>query len=636
MSTENFKETIKNIPNKPGVYRYYSRDNEVLYIGKAKNLKNRVSSYFQESRPRNERLTLMISQIDRIEYTVVDSEKESLILEANLINSHKPRYNILLKDDRSYVYARFTNDPIPGIFLTRSKYDPKSTYFGPYTKKSGIYNTLQTIRTLFPFCQEKRSQDRPCNYYSIKQCDGICDGLEDLNDYNQKLCQIQNILKGKTKPVKKYIQNHIKSAAAENNYELAGLWRDRLKILEETIADQKIVLSKPQDIDLVTFCITNSNENGSICSVFIQNIRSGRIINVNNFLLTGSDNDEIEFSFVRRFLSGYFNNKLDLAEVIIQVFNQNGDEFDQFQLEKNQVDLLTETLELKIYHPYNSHLNKKKINELLDLAKHNAIIYLQRNKLGQQLSIFEENNLFKAVVELKEKLYLKKLPRRIECYDISHLSGKFVYGSMVVFIDGRISKKNYRLFKTVEQNNDFENHKEVLRRRFERCLKWELDPDKKSDKNPWELPDLIIVDGGKGQLSSDLPLIDEYRQKFHENNLEFQVEISALAKREEEIFLPYNPNSIILSGHTKFLVQRVRDEAHRFAITNNRKARLKTVVKSQLDDIEGVGPKTKQKLLSTFGSTKKVIDTIYQNPELIHELVGQSTMNKIKKHFKIN
>jgi excinuclease ABC subunit C len=255
------------------------------------------------------------------------------------------------------------------------------------------------------------------------------------------------------------------------------------------------------------------------------------------------------------------------------------------------------------------------------------------------------------VVELQTKLNLKNIPRRIECYDISHLSGKFVYGSMVVFIDGRVSKKNYKSFKTTEQNNDFENHKEVLRRRFERCLKWELEnfdkshsePDSESipksisnSKNPWLLPDLIIVDGGKGQLSSDLPLIYEYKEKFNQNGLKFQVEIAALAKKEEEIFLPDNPQSIILENQVKFLVQRIRDEAHRFAITNNRKARLKTVIKSELDDIPGVGPKTKQKLLSTLGSTKKVIDTIYQNPELIHELVGDSATKKIKKHFNIN
>jgi excinuclease ABC subunit C len=290
---------------------------------------------------------------------------------------------------------------------------------------------------------------------------------------------------------------------------------------------------------------------------------------------------------------------------------------------------------LEIYLRNNFEENQHSINGLIDQAKQNALIYLERNQLGQKLSIFEENNLFSSVLDLQAKLGLKQIPRRIECYDISHLSGTFVYGSMVVFIDGRPAKNLYRLFKTKWQNNDFENHKNVLDRRFKRCLEWQLNPDNKDKENTWMLPDLIIVDGGKGQLSGDLEIFDNYRQQFTQAGLEFNVEVCSLAKREEELFLPHNPESVRVTGQTLFLIQRIRDEAHRFAITNNRKARLKTASKSQLDDIKGVGEKTKLKLLQVFGSTEKVISSLYSNPEMLYDLVGENIVNKLRKHFGI-
>ncbi len=341
-----------------------------------------------------------------------------------------------------------------------------------------------------------------------------------------------------------------------------------------------------------------------------------------------------------------------------------------------QKDLLEKLINTEIHLRNTFAVNQQEIGDLLEQGKQNALIYLQRNQLGQRLSIFEENNLFKAVVEIKEKLVLHKIPRRIECYDISHLSGKFVYGSMVTFIDGVASKKNYRLFKTKEQNNDFENHQEVLRRRLQRALDWELEsklsqkPEISSSignsdlnlissavgdkKNSWQLPDLIIVDGGKGQLSADLQISRNFQAKFRENNLEFEVEMVGLAKQEEEVFLPQHLDSLVeirdilpketsfgseggvlLAGQAKFLIQRIRDEAHRFAITNNRNARLKTASKSELDNIKGIGQKTKEKLLTTFGSTQNLVDYLYKNPELVYELVGKSIIEKLKKHFGV-
>jgi excinuclease ABC subunit C len=337
MTLSQLAKTLKNLPEKPGVYRFYGRDGVILYIGKAKNLKKRVNTYFQSSRPKNQRLTLMISQIEKIEFTVVKTEKESLILEANLIHQLQPKYNVLLKDDRSYLYVRFTNHPIPGVFLTRKKYDPNSHYFGPYTKRTGIFQTLRTLRTIFPFCQEKYPKNKPCSYVGIKQCDGICVGKETKKDYLEKLDQIKKVLSGKTEQVEIFIQNKIQDAIQIQNYELAALWRDRLKILKETVTDQKIVLPKEQDLDILALVIEENSDGFLIGSIFIQNIRAGKVINVNNFLLTGTKIEESELTqeealkevfntFLQRFMSSYYNSQEGSEDVpvLIQTYYTKG------------------------------------------------------------------------------------------------------------------------------------------------------------------------------------------------------------------------------------------------------------------------------------------------------------------------
>jgi excinuclease ABC subunit C len=337
----------------------------------------------------------------------------------------------------------------------------------------------------------------------------------------------------------------------------------------------------------------------------------------------------------------------------------------RINLNSAQKDSLSQLSGTAVYLRNVMQENQLEISQLQDLAKQNAFIYLQRQQLGQKLNIFEENNLYVTLVEIQQKLGLKKVPRRIECYDISHLSGKFVYGSMVVFKDGRPSSKDYRLFKTKEQNDDFANHKEVLTRRIKKYFEYQekidfkfnggISSENNSDQdlsirdmssqdmsildgryepvangkvNPWELPDLIIVDGGKGQLSSDEMVLAEF-------NLLGKIEICSLAKKEEEVFLPNQNDPVLLEGQARFMVQRIRDEAHRFAITSNRNARLKTASKSQLDDISGIGPVTKQKLLATFGSVTEIATAIDKNPELIHELVGASVFSKLKKFFGV-
>jgi excinuclease UvrABC nuclease subunit len=380
MSPIEIQNIVKNLPSLPGVYRFYGAGDIPLYIGKAKVLKNRVSSYFLEHRlADNPRLQLMVSQIVRVDYTVVSTEKDALILEANLIHNLQPKFNILLKDDRNYLYVRITNpdqkalnkpiekhrvgdkfgnleelpsnqrsgvvynsssnrsqdvnelqktieydqkdlnynnelyevnknlnfipfytyqNQIPTITLTRRKYDKTSEYFGPYTKKYGIFNVLRILRTIFPYCEKKISDGKPCQYVQIKQCDGICCGLEDIDSYNTKIEQIKKVLQGDTESVKIWLKGKILEAIELNNFELAALWRDKLNILDEVVSDQKIILPHPQNIDLISLLTQKDNDGFRIGSVFVQNIREGKIINVNNFLLSGTSGLEEQDSFV--------------------------------------------------------------------------------------------------------------------------------------------------------------------------------------------------------------------------------------------------------------------------------------------------------------------------------------------------
>ncbi len=356
---------LKNLPNQPGVYRYYGVSDNVLYIGKAKNLKNRVSQYFQNNKlENNPRLQIMVSQIERVEYTTVNTEKEALILEANLIYNLQPKYNILLKDDKSYLYIRVSNKQLvknstlfnlPRITLTRRKYDKNSDYFGPYTKKFGIVSVLRVLRSVFPYCEkvgiksEWTKQNKTyCQYYQLKQCDGICCGKETIEQYQNKIEQIKKVLSGETTSVKTWIKVKINEAIKINNYELASLWRDRLKLFDDVIANQQIILPQPQDLDILTLIHEKDKSGLAIASVFIQNIREGKIINLNNFIMSGSSEEfDYEYNqnqsldqnsgsnaikvnsktqntqvqdFVQTFMVNYYSEQVYKPEILLQVY----------------------------------------------------------------------------------------------------------------------------------------------------------------------------------------------------------------------------------------------------------------------------------------------------------------------------
>ena len=343
---------LKNLPSSPGVYRYYGIGDNVLYVGKAKNLKNRVSQYFQNNKLEgNSRLQTMVSQIERVEYTTVNTEKEALILEANLIYNLQPKYNVLLKDDRSYLYVRLSNKhlitnptlyDLPRITLTRRKYDKNSDYFGPYTKKFGIVNVLRVLRCIFPYCEKvgvkaewTKNDKTCCHYYQLKQCDGICCGKETIEQYLNKIEQLKKVLSGETDSVKSWIKIKIGEAIAINNFELAGLWRDRFNLLDDVISNQQIVLPQPQDLDIISLIHEKDKSGLAIASVFIQNIREGKIINLNNFIMSGSSEefdeenqvgglnlnptDQIQ-NFVQTFLVNYYSEQAYKPEILLQVY----------------------------------------------------------------------------------------------------------------------------------------------------------------------------------------------------------------------------------------------------------------------------------------------------------------------------
>jgi len=330
---DKFNEVIKKVPHKPGVYRYYDEAGLLLYVGKAKDLRNRVSSYFQDSRVHNQRTYIMVNQIAKIEYTLVSSEKEALLLEANLIFSLQPRFNILLKDEQNYLYVRFTySDEIPGVFIERRKTSPKYTYYGPFFSRYRIAEILRTVRMILPYCSKRHTDGKPCEYVALGQCDGICIGKESPTDYLERLKQIEKLFIGKTEEVEEYIEKRIISAVDHQDFELAGFWRDRKALLADmfrrNFGEQKMVLPAPDTLDIVTLVIEKNTDGSSLASVFVQSIQEGKMVNVNNFLLSGSDAEdtqELYQEYLERFLKSYYIFQQTNHPVLVQAFENKLD-----------------------------------------------------------------------------------------------------------------------------------------------------------------------------------------------------------------------------------------------------------------------------------------------------------------------
>ena len=546
------EESLKLVPTLPGCYIYYDKNGEIIYVGKAKNLKRRVSSYFHKKHDRV-KVAVLVSKIEKMEYIITDSEVEALILEAHLIKKHKPKYNILLKDDKKYPYFLITDEDYPRITVVRKKnINPdKGKFYGPYTNSRAMYSTLDFLKKIFPLkqCKTPKFSNRPCLYYHIGKCMAPCQGKVTPQEYQNIVAQVELFLSGKQTELIKKLKTQMEEYAKNEQYEKAARMRDSYLDLQKTLEHQKVVYENArlnEDIIAVLY------EEG-IFAVTILLIREGRLIDKKDFTYFVENEDKDEF-FKTFFQEYYSTLMLEFPDKIVSTDLENiGDK----QLYQDWLEIISHK-KIKI-----SYGKSKQGRELAQLTQKNVQNLFENARIKKLASIRDDFNEVGAY--LQETLKLTNFPNRIECYDISHIQGTNTVASMVVFYNGMSKKTAYKKFKlktTEGKPDDFLSMKEVLTRRLSRL----------GEKN-WEKPDLIIIDGGKGQLSSVMEVVEEMGITG--------IDFVSLAKREEEIFLPHQSKSIRIpmDSNAMFLIQRIRDEAHRFAITYHRSLRSKALKK---------------------------------------------------------
>ena len=552
---ETLKETLKMLPSLPGCYLYHDKEGEIIYVGKAKNLKRRVKSYFNRKHHDSVKVNVLVSQIEKLEYIITNSEVEALILESHLIKKHKPKYNILLKDDKKYPYFLITDEDFPRIQIVRKRNinKLKGRYYGPYTNIGAMHSTLDFLKKIFPLkqCKTPRFKSRPCLYYSIGKCLAPCQGLVTSEEYKAVVHQAELFLSGKQSELLKQLMEQIQKYSDSEQFEKAARLRDSYLDLKKTLEKQKVVY---ENTKLNEDVIALAHEDG-ILIIVIMMIREGRLIDKKDFTFEVEEEDKIEY--FETFFKDYYNTlSLEFPDKIVS------DALEQI----GQKSLYEEWLHIisgkNVKISYGKSAQGK---ELQKLADKNAQVILNNAKLSKMSKINEDFNLIGSY--LKEKLHLNNFPYRMECYDISHIQGTNTVASMVTFINGLSKKSEYKKFKIKSAEgkpDDFLSMKEVLTRRLSHL-----------GEKGWDKPDLIIIDGGKGQLSSVMQIVKEMNIKG--------IDFVSLAKREEEVFLPNKSDSILLPRESSalFLIQRIRDEAHRFAITFHRKLRNEKAIKGK-------------------------------------------------------
>jgi excinuclease ABC subunit C len=614
---------IPSLPSSPGVYQFRDLKGGIIYIGKAKNLKARVRQYFtgHDERPQ---IPFLMREAADLDYTVVPTELESLYLERTLIQKHKPKYNIDLRDDKNYAFIAFDyQTPIPQITITRqitsspafrsptTNYLLPTTnnYFGPYSAAYKAREILKTIRYIFPFCSATKVSNKPCFYYHLHRCPGVCVGVISVNEYMHHLAKIKLFLKGDIKGVRKDLEKEMRAASAARLYEKAARVRNQISALDAIAQKQSAILPKKVSWDVIALAA----QDGYWC-VNLFKVREGKLTDKENFIYQSSPSisnipqDFQQLEILQKFLEDYYSETSDRPDKIY------------LETETENASLITALLRARFNKKTTvSRATQNQPLQLLKTSKQNAQEYLKRT-LDQKASEFDRIN--SGLTQLKEILKLPALPKRIECYDISNIQGTNAVGSMVVFIDGKPAKSQYRKFKIRSKDtpDDFTMMKEMLSRRLTRSKNQEA-----GIKDVWPVPDLIVIDGGRGQLSSVVSII-------HDSHFMLHVPIIGLAKRIEEIFLPNSSNPIILPHDQPALqmLQRLRDEAHRFGITYHRALRSKQAVKSALDEIPGIGPKTKKLLKQKFGTVKNIKNSSVD--ELI-SVVGKKLSETIRTHL---
>lgn len=596
-ANEKLKDKISHLPHKPGIYKFFD-DNTIIYVGKAVDIRKRVSSYFNRSTQHNKKTLKLVSQIKDIEFTIVDTEVDAFLLENNLIKQYQPKYNILLKDGKTYPYICIINERFPRVISTRNRKNDGSRYYGPYPSGTTMNVLLDLIRTLYPLrtCTYNLSPEniaagkfKVCLEYHIGNCKGPCEALMDEAEYNQHIAQIKNILSGNLTVAKAYFKEQMATAAADYQYELAHKYKQKLDMLEDFQAKSTVVSNTLTNIDV--FTITSNEQCAFINYLKVMN---GSII------LTQSL--ELE-------------KKLDEAdsEILASVIVQLRQEFESTSREViTNIELELPLDNITITYP---QIGDKK--KLLSLSLKNAL-YLRKEREGRQEKNKElsEQREMRVLEIMKKDLRLTELPRHIECFDNSNFQGDNPVASMVCFRNGKPSKKDYRHYniKTVVGANDFESMYEIVTRRYRRLL---------NENQP--LPQLIIIDGGKGQLSMAVKALREL-------NIYGQVAVVGIAKRLEEIFYPGDslPLYIDKKSESLKLIQRLRNEAHRFAITFHRSKRDAGTLKTELTDIKGIGPTTADALLQKYRSVKKLRELTYE--ELVLE-VGKAKAAILHAHL---
>ena len=583
---------LDTLPPKPGCYIMKDVNGTVIYVGKAVNLRNRVRSYFHTNGDGREKVTRLIQEIADIDWIVVQSELEALILEMTLIKKHTPHYNVRLKDDKRYPYIKVSwAEPFPKVMVTRQVIKDGARYFGPYTSVWAVHQTLDLLRKIFQFRSCDRiitGQDsRACLYYDIKLCTAPCIGKIDQTGYRQMMDDLCKFLEGRTEPILSRLQTEMELDAGQMNFEKAAAVRDQILAIEHVVEKQKVVSTNDMDSDVISL----ARSNGQAC-VQVFFIRNGKLVGRDYFILEGTF-DEQTSAILAQFIEQYYDEATFVPQQLLLPQEVEEAQIIQQWLQQKRGG---EKIELKIPQRGTSH-------KLVQMATENANETLRALKTQWEN---DTNKQSEALSELQKALGLPQPPNRIECYDISNIQGTSSVGSMVVFEKGTPSKKMYRRFniKSVEGPDDFASMQEVLMRRFKR---WQLTmeiknvPGTNPDPSFSILPDLLIVDGGKGQLNRAVLVLAEF-------NLTDKVSVTGLAKEEEELFIPDQELSIRLPRTSQglYLLQRIRDEAHRFAITAHRNLRSKKSMASQLDSIAGIGPAKRTALIKKFGSVEKI------------------------------
>ncbi len=616
-----FEYQLKNLPDSPGVYLMRNSLREVIYVGKAKSLKNRVRQYFQSSKNHTEKVRAMVSHISEFEYIVTDSEMEALILECNLIKKYSPKYNILLKDDKYYPFIKITNEEFPRVIVTRNYGNDASRYFGPYTDGSAVYAINELIKKVFPLRTCRKSikeggpRTRTCLNYHINLCKGPCDGLISKEEYGKIISDVIDLLTGKDTKITNRLKAEMEEAAENLDFEKAASLRDKLIAIEKINEKQKIISNNFENEDFIGI---SQDEIDSCIQIFF--LRDGKIIGREHFILDNTGSEEPSY-VLEEFIKNFYGGTAFIPKTI-------------YVSHCSDVEILEQWLSLKKEHKVTIKIPQKgEKRKTLDMVEKNASHALEMFKLKHKVDR-ELNEV--ALTELQEALNLEEAPSRIEAYDISNLMGMDSVGSMVVFQDGVAKNSDYRRFKinTIEGADDYGSMREILTRRFTHGLK-EVEKISNEEMNFSAgkfsiFPDLIMMDGGRGQINVALEVLRE---------LNINIPVCGMVKDDNHRTrgLIYNNDEILLRSSSKsmLLITRIQDEVHRFAITYHRTLRDKRTLYSILDEIPKVGERRRRELLKKFGSIDNIRKATYE------ELVSTPSMDKsssesVLDYFKKN